>query len=72
MWYTAQRYSCYRIIGFVEGTGVISIEAAHASRKSTVQDISWTELQGLGKTLSGVTPLPDFDNAFDTGAGPTL
>jgi hypothetical protein len=58
--------------GFVEGTGVISIEAAHATRKSTVQGISWTELQGLGKTLSGLTPLPDFDNNFAVGAGPTL
>jgi hypothetical protein len=58
--------------GFVEGTGVISIEAAHATRNSTVQGISWTELQGLGRTLSGVTPLPDFDNNFAVGAGPTL
>ncbi|KAF4611503.1 hypothetical protein D9613_003870 [Agrocybe pediades] len=58
--------------GFVEGTGVISIEAAHASRNSTVQGISWSELANLGRTLSAVTPLPLGDVAFDLGAGPTL
>ncbi|KAH9476877.1 hypothetical protein JR316_0010793 [Psilocybe cubensis] len=58
--------------GFVEGTGVVSIEAAHASRKTTVQGISWTELPGLGKTLSAVTPMPLGDVNFTAGAGPTL
>ncbi|PPQ73060.1 hypothetical protein CVT26_014652 [Gymnopilus dilepis] len=58
--------------GFVEGTGVVSIEAAHATRKSTVQGISWTEIPGLGRTLSAVTPLPLQDTTFSAGAGPTL
>ncbi|CAA7262063.1 unnamed protein product [Cyclocybe aegerita] len=58
--------------GFVEGTGVISIEAAHVSRKTIVQDISWTELPGLGRTVSAVTPLPVTDTAFEAGAGPLL
>ncbi|KDR78329.1 hypothetical protein GALMADRAFT_138431 [Galerina marginata CBS 339.88] len=58
--------------GFVEGTGVISIEAAHATRNTTVQGISWAELPGLGKTLSAVTPLPLGDTTFAAGAGPTL
>jgi len=56
----------------VEGTGVISFEAAHAARKTTVQGISWSELAGLGRTLSAVTPLPLGDVSFDLGAGPTL
>ncbi|PPQ95886.1 hypothetical protein CVT25_000388 [Psilocybe cyanescens] len=58
--------------GFVEGTGVISVEAAHATRKTTVQGISWTELPGLGRTLSAVTPMPLGDVNFTVGAGPTL
>ena len=70
--YSEQQCSCRHIAGFVEGSGVISIEAAHATRKSSAQGISWTELQGLGRTLSGVTPLPDFDNNFAVGTGPTL
>ncbi|KAF8900162.1 hypothetical protein CPB84DRAFT_1847412 [Gymnopilus junonius] len=58
--------------GFVEGTGVVSIEAAHATRQTTVQGISWTEISGLGRTLSAVTPMPLDDTTFDAGAGPTL
>ncbi|KAF8154169.1 hypothetical protein B0H34DRAFT_720746 [Crassisporium funariophilum] len=58
--------------GFVEGTGVISIEAAHATRNTAAQGISWTELPGYGRTLSGVTPLPHTDATFAAGAGPTL
>lgn len=59
-------------VGFVEGTGVISIEAAHASRNSTVDGISWAELPRIGRTLSGVSPLPLSDKNFSVGAGPTL
>jgi hypothetical protein len=58
--------------GFVEGTGVISMEAAHATRNTIVQGISWTELPGLGRTLSAVTPMPLGDTTFAAGAGPTL
>ncbi|TFK29114.1 hypothetical protein FA15DRAFT_583018 [Coprinopsis marcescibilis] len=58
--------------GFVEGAGVISIEAAHATRKSEVEGNAWQELPGLGRTLSGVTPLPRRDEKFAAGSGPTL
>ncbi|KAF4586297.1 hypothetical protein EYR38_010572 [Pleurotus pulmonarius] len=62
--------------GFVEGGGVISMEAAHASRNTTVAGISWTELVGYGRTLSAVTPMPRFgDNNggnFTAGSGPSL
>ncbi|PPR02284.1 hypothetical protein CVT24_011622 [Panaeolus cyanescens] len=58
--------------GFVEGTGVVSIEAAHASRKTTVDGITWTEMPRLGRTLSGISPLPLSDKNFGVGAGPTL
>ncbi|TEB33738.1 hypothetical protein FA13DRAFT_1753937 [Coprinellus micaceus] len=57
--------------GFVESQGVVSIEAAHSSRSSTVGDTTWTELPGLGKTLSGITLLPRQDQSFEIGAGPT-
>ena len=58
--------------GFVEGDGVISIEAAHATRNTTVQGVSWTELPGLGRTVSAVTPLPLSDQNYAAGTGPTL
>lgn len=58
--------------GYVEGTGVISIEAAHASRKTSVQGISWTEIPGYGRTVSGMTPMPRTDATFSAGAGPSL
>ncbi|KAH8117845.1 hypothetical protein DFH11DRAFT_1839415 [Phellopilus nigrolimitatus] len=61
--------------GFVEGDGGISIEAPHASRNTSVSGITWVELPGYGKTLSGVTPWPrtgnDFNN-FTAGSGPSI
>ncbi|KAF9529105.1 hypothetical protein CPB83DRAFT_283981 [Crepidotus variabilis] len=59
--------------GFVEGTGVISIEAAHTTKSNNkVQGVTWTELPGLGRTVSAVTPLPLGDQSFAVGTGPTL
>ncbi|KAJ3733166.1 hypothetical protein DFJ43DRAFT_995830 [Lentinula guzmanii] len=61
--------------GFVESMGVVSFEAAHAIRNTSVADIFWKELPGLGRTLSGVTPWPrDGDNGanFSAGTGPSL
>lgn len=60
------------VLGFVEGDGVVSMEAAHATRNTTVDGISWKNFPGLGRTLSGVTPWPRSDQAFDVGTGPTL
>ncbi|KAI0772430.1 hypothetical protein BD413DRAFT_42662 [Trametes elegans] len=60
--------------GFVEGDGAVSIEAAHASRNTSVQGITWTELPGHGRTLSGVTPWPRGGDElnFTAGAGPSI
>lgn len=58
--------------GFVEGSGVVSIEAAHAARNNSVNGVTWKELPGYGRTLSGVTPWPRTDQAFDVGSGPSL
>jgi hypothetical protein len=44
--------------GFMESNGVISIEAAHYSRKTDNSGIVWKEIPGLGRTLSGMTTFP--------------
>ncbi|PFH48837.1 glycoside hydrolase family 115 protein [Amanita thiersii Skay4041] len=61
--------------GFVEGAGVISIEAAHATRNTTVSGVAWRELLGYGRTVSAVTPWPRTgagDDKFAIGQGPML
>ncbi|KAG6864856.1 hypothetical protein C0991_006757 [Blastosporella zonata] len=61
--------------GFVEGSGVISMEAAHATRNNAVNGIAWTEIPGYGRTLSGVTTFPRdlaHDVSFAAGTGPSL
>lgn len=63
------------IPGFVEGDGAVSIEAAHASRNTTVAGVSWTELPEYGRTLSAVTPWPRMGNNgsnFTAGTGPSM
>ncbi|KAF9481597.1 hypothetical protein BDN70DRAFT_517933 [Pholiota conissans] len=72
MFYATKNSPSSGFKGFVEGTGVISIEAAHATRNTTVQGTSWGELPGFGKTLSAITPLPLTDATFAAGAGPTV
>ncbi|KAK0445619.1 glycoside hydrolase family 115 protein [Desarmillaria tabescens] len=61
--------------GFVEGAGVVSMEAAHAIRNTSVDGTYWRELPGIGRTLSGMTPWPrtghDGGN-FTAGSGPSL
>jgi hypothetical protein len=61
--------------GFVEGDGVISIEAAHTTLNTTVNGVKWITLPGYGRTLSAVTPSPatgNNNNNFTVGAGPRL
>ncbi|KZT03278.1 glycoside hydrolase family 115 protein [Laetiporus sulphureus 93-53] len=60
--------------GFVEGDGCVSIEAAHASRNTTVEGITWINLPGYGRTLSGVTPWPRGGDElnFTVGTGPSI
>jgi hypothetical protein len=61
-------------VGFVEGDGAVSIEAAHASRNTSVGGITWSELPGYGRTVSGITPWPrGGDEAnFTAGTGPSV
>ncbi|OBZ74822.1 hypothetical protein A0H81_05528 [Grifola frondosa] len=60
--------------GFVEGDGTVSIEAAHAARNTSVDGLTWVELPGIGRTLSGVTPWPrgGDDRNFTAGSGPSI
>ncbi|OBZ74369.1 hypothetical protein A0H81_05491 [Grifola frondosa] len=60
--------------GFVEGDGTVSIEAAHAARNTSVDGLTWVELPGIGRTLSGITPWPrgGDDRNFTAGTGPSI
>ncbi|ESK93287.1 glycoside hydrolase family 115 protein [Moniliophthora roreri MCA 2997] len=60
--------------GFVESGGVVSIEAAHASRNTSVDGLTWRNIPGLGRTLSGVTPWPrgGKDANYTAGSGPSI
>ncbi|OBZ74779.1 hypothetical protein A0H81_05486 [Grifola frondosa] len=60
--------------GFVEGDGTVSIEAAHAARNTSVDGLTWVELPGIGRTLSGITPWPrgGDDRNFTAGSGPSI
>lgn len=60
--------------GFIEGDGTVSMEAAHASRNTSVDGITWTTLPGYGRTLSAVTPWPRGGDElnFTVGTGPSM
>ncbi|KAH8079833.1 hypothetical protein BXZ70DRAFT_1050614, partial [Cristinia sonorae] len=60
--------------GFVEGDGGVSIEAGHSSRNTSVDGLTWVELPGIGRTVSGVTPWPrgSLDKNFTAGSGPSI
>ncbi|KAI0791027.1 hypothetical protein C8Q75DRAFT_890923 [Abortiporus biennis] len=60
--------------GFVEGDGGVSIEAAHASRNTSVSGLTWIEIPDIGRTVSGVTPWPrgGEDLNFTAGSGPSI
>ncbi len=44
--------------GFIEIAGYASIEAEHYSQALAETPIHWQIIQGLGRTLSGITPFP--------------
>jgi len=46
------------IEGFIEGNGYVSMEAEHYTRKVENNSISWLKIPDLGRTLSGITPVP--------------
>lgn len=44
--------------GFAESNGAIAIDAARYSAKTAKNGISWEEIPGLGRTLSGMSTFP--------------
>ena len=46
------------VTGFVESNGYVSMEAAHFTNAVVPGNIEWKVIPDLGKTLSGVTPMP--------------
>ena len=46
------------VAGFVESSGYVSMEAEHFARAVGSSGISWLRIPDLGRTLSGVTPMP--------------
>jgi hypothetical protein len=47
-----------QVKGFVESNGYVSIEAEHYSRVVNADPIKWLCIPDLGRTLSGITPVP--------------
>lgn len=47
-----------QVKGFVESNGYVSIEAEHYSRAVDAEAIEWLVIPDLGRTLSGITPVP--------------
>src|SRR5690606_37052404 len=53
--------------GFVEGDGVVAIEAAHYARAVPPPDGQWQLIPNIGRTLSGMTPWPATGAALEPG-----
>ncbi|EHL02261.1 hypothetical protein M7I_1690 [Glarea lozoyensis 74030] len=58
--------------GFIESDKHISIEAAHATRNTSVNGVSYAVLSNYGRTLSGVTLSPVLAETQPVGTGPVL
>ncbi|KAG6809899.1 hypothetical protein H0H92_014200 [Tricholoma furcatifolium] len=61
--------------GFVEGAGVISIEAENVQRNTTVDGVFWKPLPRYGRTVSGITTWPHLGNNdanYTAGTGPSV
>jgi hypothetical protein len=44
--------------GFVEGQGVVSIEAEHYTKNVPAGDVHWEKIEDYGRTLSGMSIMP--------------
>ena len=54
--------------GFVEGAGVVAIDAEHATKNRSVNGVAWSVIPGFGETLSGMEAFPV--TAASTPVGP--
>ncbi|UCH13795.1 MAG: glycosyl hydrolase 115 family protein [Bacteroidales bacterium] len=61
------------IKGFVESNGYVSMEAEHYTRAVNTGPVSWLCIPDLGRTLSGMTPVPvTAENQIPGGNSPRL
>ena len=58
--------------GFVEANGYVSMEAEHYARAYPTSAVSWQRVPDIGRTASGMTPLPVTAPTQEVGAGPRL
>ena len=56
------------VAGFVEGDGVVSMEAEHYTRAAANAPTRWQRIPNFGRTLSGVTATPVSMQSQQTGA----
>ncbi|OWZ51928.1 hypothetical protein C356_02122 [Cryptococcus neoformans c45] len=58
--------------GHVEGDGYVVIETAHYTRNTSAEGYAFEELEGYGRTLSGLEMFPVTTQNFTLGKGPKL
>jgi Gylcosyl hydrolase family 115 C-terminal domain len=58
--------------GFVESSGVVSIEAEHFTRKIDRPGSSWQIIPGLGRTGDSIAIFPTTANSFDSSRAPVV
>jgi len=58
--------------GHVQGDGYVVMEAAHYTSKDTVGQYAWEEIDGYGRSLSGMEMFPTTAKNFTVGEGPSL
>lgn len=60
--------SGYRLTGFIESNGYVSMEAAHYSRAVGGSGVSWQRIPDIGRTGDGMTPAPVTASAVTPGS----
>lgn len=58
--------------GHVEGDGYVVMEAAHFSRNTSSEGYAFENIQGYGRTLSGLEMFPMTTQNFTLGTGPSI
>jgi len=59
--------------GFVEGDGVVSMEAEHFTSSNSVNGVSYSVIPSFGtRVFSGVTTQPGLSGNFTAGSGPSM
>lgn len=62
-----------KVSGFMENNGYVSMEAEHFSKAMVSSEIKWLIISNLGRTGSGVTPIPVTSKSQEvTGNSPHL